>query len=88
MKNKLFAVLSLLAFHGGFGQQIAGSWIGELDIQGAKLPLIIHIKSENSSYSATMDSQMQGAEGIPLDKTSFVNNELIFEKAQINASYK
>lgn len=87
MKNKLTFLLFLI-FNSIFAQQIVGSWMGELDIQGNKLPLIINIKQEKDGYSSTLDSPMQGAEGIPLEKTSFSNNELSFENTAMNATFK
>ncbi|MCW3170329.1 beta-lactamase family protein [Chryseobacterium sp. 09-1422] len=88
MKNKFLLFLSLLLFNSVFSQQIVGSWMGELEIQGTKLPLIINVKHENNVYSATLDSPLQGAAGIPIDKTTFVNNELSFENAAMNAKFK
>lgn len=88
MKNKFLLFLSLFIFNSFFSQQIVGSWMGEVEIQGSKLPLIINIKHENNVYSSTLDSPLQGAEGIPIDKTTFLNNELNFENAAMNATFK
>ncbi|MFY1047236.1 serine hydrolase domain-containing protein [Chryseobacterium sp. GP-SGM7] len=87
MKN-IFTLLLFLIFNSIFAQQITGSWMGELDIQGNKLPLIINIQKEKDGYKSTLDSPLQGAEGIPIDKTSFVNNELSFENTAMNAVFK
>jgi hypothetical protein len=35
-----------------------------------------------------LDSPAQGAEGIPAEKVSFINNELILDITNANASYK
>ncbi|MCY0967941.1 serine hydrolase domain-containing protein [Chryseobacterium wangxinyae] len=88
MKNRFLLLFGFLIFNSVFSQQIIGSWKGELEIQGTKLPLIINIKHENNVYSSTLDSPLQGAEGIPLDQTSFINNELSFENAAMNAKFK
>lgn len=88
MKNKVLLFLSLFIFNSVFSQQIVGSWMGELEIQGTKLPLIINVKHENNVYSSTLDSPLQGAAGIPIDKTTFVNNELSFENSAMNAKFK
>ncbi|MCU7615866.1 beta-lactamase family protein [Chryseobacterium sp. PBS4-4] len=88
MKNRFLLFISFLTFHIIFSQQITGSWMGELEVQGSKLPLIINIKYENNVYSSTLDSPLQGAEGIPLDKTSFSDNVLTFENAVMNATFK
>ncbi|MCX8526194.1 beta-lactamase family protein [Chryseobacterium formosus] len=88
MKNKFLLLFGFLIFNSIFAQQIVGSWMGELEIQGNKLPLIINIQKEKDGYKSTLDSPLQGAEGIPIDKTSFINNELSFENAAMNASFK
>lgn len=88
MKNTFIFLFSFLIFNSIFAQQIVGSWKGELEVQGNKLPLIINIKQENNNYISTLDSPLQGAEGIPLDKTSFSDNVLTFENAAMNATFK
>ncbi|NMR34335.1 beta-lactamase family protein [Chryseobacterium aquaticum] len=88
MKNTFIFLFSFLIFNSIFAQQIVGSWKGELEIQGNKLPLIINIKQESNNYISTLDSPLQGAEGIPLDKTSFSDHVLTFENAAMNATFK
>jgi len=88
MKTKILFILFLLSIQQFFAQQITGSWKGELDIEGNKLPLIIHIEKDKNSYKALLDSPAQGAEGMPAEKTSFINNELILDITNANASYK
>lgn len=89
MKTKTVFVLAVLLFASLFqAQTIEGSWKGELEFQGMKLPLIINIKKNGSLYSSTMDSPKQGAKDIPVDKTDFVNNELSFEQKMLGATYK
>ncbi|MFC3158668.1 hypothetical protein ACFOEQ_09100 [Chryseobacterium arachidis] len=90
MKTKsLFIFLFLIIISQQiFAQQITGSWKGELDIQGTKLPVIMNISQEKNVYSATMDSPLQGVEGIPVDKITFTNNELALEITSAGATYK
>ncbi len=89
MKTKTLFVLAALLFVSLFqAQTIEGSWKGELEFQGMKLPLILNIKKNGSLYSSTMDSPKQGAKDIPVDKTDFVNNELSFEQKMLGATYK
>ncbi len=88
MKTKILFILFLLSIQQIFSQQIAGSWKGDLDIEGNKLPFIVHIEKDKNSYKALLDSPAQGAEGIPAEKVSFSNNELVIEIASANASYK
>ncbi|MCE3075864.1 serine hydrolase domain-containing protein [Chryseobacterium gwangjuense] len=88
MKTKISFSLFLLSIQLIFAQQITGSWKGELDFDGTKLPIIINIEKDKDSYKALLDSPAQGAEGIPAEKTSFLNNELTLEISSANASYK
>lgn len=88
MKIKILFIVFLLGIQQIFSQQIAGSWKGDLDIEGNKLPFIVHIEKDKNSYKALLDSPAQGAEGIPAEKVSFSNNELFIEITSANASYK
>ncbi len=88
MKTNILFILFLLGIQHFFAQQITGSWKGELDIEGNKLPFIVHIEKDTNSYKALLDSPAQGTEGIPAEKVSFINNELILEITTANAFYK
>ncbi|UMQ41860.1 beta-lactamase family protein [Chryseobacterium sp. Y16C] len=88
MKTKISFIVFLLSIQQIFSQQIAGSWKGDLDIEGNKLPFIVHIEKDKNSYKALLDSPAQGAEGISAEKVSFSNNELFIEITSANASYK
>lgn len=87
MKNKLLWVLILLA-QTFYGQEITGSWKGELNIEGAKLPIVFHIKKDKDQYTSTTDSPAQNVKGMRVDKTTFQNNELSLEIKSIGAVYK
>lgn len=76
MKKSFFLFVFVLLFTPFFGQEIIGSWAGELDIQGTKLPIIFNIKSNETGFTTTMDSPAQGAKDIPIAKTTFEKNEL------------
>lgn len=71
-----------------FCQEITGSWMGELEVAGAKLPLIFNIRQNGTDLITTMDSPMQGAKDMPTDKTSFSNNELFVDAKKFGISYK
>lgn len=89
MKTKTLFVFAAFLFASFFrAQTIEGSWKGELDFQGMKLPIILNIKKNGSLYSSTVDSPKQGAKDIPVDKTDFMNNELSFEQKMLGATYK
>lgn len=85
--KKIFGLLLMSFTMTQLLAQVQGSWKGELDVQGTKLPLIFHVKEDNGKLSATMDSPAQGATGIPLDKIEFVNDSLKLGLAAAGASY-
>ncbi len=68
-------------------QDVAGSWKGTLNVQGAELPLLFNVTNENGELSSTMDSPSQGATGIPMDETVFVENELTIRFKQGGIKY-
>lgn len=88
MKTTLFTIASFLCISNLFSQEVTGSWKGELNAQGTKLPLIFNIKKEGDGLVTTMDSPMQGAKDMPTDKTSFANNELIIDAQKFGITYK
>ena len=69
-------------------QSISGDWKGNLSVQGTVLELIFHISDKDGVYTSTMDVPAQGAAGIPVQKTEFINNTLKISvpAAQINFS--
>ncbi len=69
-------------------QSIEGSWKGTLSVQGMEMPLIFNIKSEDGVLSSTMDSPSQGATGIPMDLTKFVDNTLTIKFNQAGIKYE
>ena len=68
----LYAMLVTLVC---YSQPIVGDWKGDLDIQGMKLPLVLHITPAGDSFTATMDSPAQGAKGIKADTTEWINGQ-------------
>ncbi len=87
MKTKFFFLLLLTYFLVIPAQEITGSWKGELEIQGAKLPLIVHFSKNDSVYKGTLDSPNQGATGIPMDKVEFNDKKVSFEIKSIGLQY-
>ncbi len=81
------AVTLLLTGTVTLAQDIAGSWKGTLDVQGAELPLIFNVANENGTLTSTMDSPSQGATGIPMDETVFTANELTIRFNQGGIKY-
>lgn len=88
MKKSFLLFVFVLFFTPFFGQEIIGSWAGELDIQGTKLPIIFNIKSIESGLTTTMDSPAQGAKDIPVAKTTFEKNELFLDASNMKIEFK
>jgi pimeloyl-ACP methyl ester carboxylesterase len=70
-----------------FSQEITGQWNGVLKVQGMQLKIVFNISKGAAGYSATMDSPDQGAKGIPVSNTSFVNPNLKLEVANLRVEY-
>lgn len=69
-------------------EQIEGAWRGDLNVNGAQLPLIFNImKASNGSLSATMDSPNQGAKGIPVQTIRLTPDSLYLYVDAISSVY-
>jgi uncharacterized protein len=66
---------------------IVGTWSGELEVSGTRLPLVFHIRGEVGRLTATMDSPMQGAMGIPVDTVRFADGVVTMLLLPINGTY-
>ncbi len=88
MKTKFFLIAFFAIFQTLFAQDITGSWSGELDVQGTKLPLIFNIHKDGNGYKSDFDSPMQGAKAIPIQKTDFQKNDITFDASNIGITYK
>ena len=88
MKSTLLSIAFFFCFSSLFSQEISGSWTGELDIQGNKLPLVFNIKQIGNALKTTMDSPKQGAKDIPVTSTTFEKNELEIKANEMGITYK
>lgn len=87
MKRFLATLLFLGMVNGLSAQNITGTWYGILHVQGTQLHLIFHVNKNAEGYSSTMDSPDQGANGIPVDKTSVTGNMLNIEMSRLAIHY-
>ncbi|WP_300669322.1 alpha/beta fold hydrolase [Soonwooa sp.] len=85
--KKYFLVLSFLFAILMNAQNIIGSWQGELEFSGQTLPLIINLSGTSENPTATMDSPKQGAKGIPIEKASFINNQLNLNSEKLHITF-
>lgn len=88
----IFKIIFRLAFFLGTliasAQDISGTWKGALKVQGMELPLAFNISQTEGTLTATLDSPQQNAFGIPIDETTFKNNELTIIQTQAGIEYK
>lgn len=86
--KKLFFLLFLVGLTSAVtSQNISGDWEGNLHVSGMELPLVFHIKSADSGYTAEMDSPAQQAFGIPVDEISFEDGVLKLQVVPIGMTY-
>ena len=70
-----------------WSQEAVGNWKGTLSVQGTEMPLIFNVTQTDGVYLSTMDSPSQGVTDIPMDETSFTNNELVVQFKQAGIKY-
>ncbi len=77
MKNKIITlILALISFSIIHGQELAGDWEGNLDVNGTQLKIVFHLVKDGNQYKSTMDSPNQGVFGYATDKTEVNGNNL------------
>ncbi|RQO30318.1 alpha/beta hydrolase [Taibaiella sp. KBW10] len=86
-KIALTLLLNLIALISS-GQNIAGTWKGDLKIQSVTLELVLNIQKTDSGYLATMDSPDQGTKGIPVSDLSFDQSVLRLSIPAIGMTYE
>src|SRR5579864_3152917 len=70
-------------------ESIAGDWNGELDVQGHKLRLVLHLtRNPDGKLLGTIDSLDQGANGIPVSSVDQTGDDLKLELAGLAAGYE
>jgi dipeptidyl aminopeptidase/acylaminoacyl peptidase len=67
--------------------QITGDWKGALSVSGMDLEVIFHISEEGGEYTTTLDVPMQGAAGIPMESTTYENEQLVISSSQMQMKY-
>jgi hypothetical protein len=87
----LVAVLAAFAIAAPVAaQEAAGNWMGVIEpAPGTSLPLVLHIKRDDAgTLGGTVDSPMQGVQGLPLAEVAAEAGSLAFTVPSIGASYK
>lgn len=81
LRTLTFLALAILAFTANAQE---GSWNGELDVMGTKLPLVFNF----SPNGCTMDSPSQNAKGIPAEKTVSDDDTIKVKVGMIGATFE
>lgn len=88
IKKLLLIGIGIVINHAIIGQDILGSWNGELEIPGTVLPLVFNISEIGDQLKTTLDSPAQGAKDIPTTSTTYIDGVLKINIAAIGASYE
>ena len=84
----LTAFLCVPAFGQVENEQMAGSWMGSLDLGNTSLRLVFNLSLvEGDSLVATMDSPDQGATGVPLGEVKLNRDSIRIEAPMLRAFY-
>ena len=67
---------------------VAGNWLGTLDVGGAKLRLVLKVEKSANGYAAKFDSPDQGATDLSIDSIVLDGNKLTFSAAKFGISYE
>ena len=81
LRTLTFLAIAMLAFTANAQE---GSWNGELDVMGTKLPLVFNF----SPNGCTMDSPSQNAKGIPAEKTVSDDGTIKVKVGMIGATFE
>jgi len=89
MKRVLLLFLIAMAATFARAQDIAGDWQGALDTGMGQLRLVLHItKTSDGSFTATLDSVDQGANGIPVKSATLRASKLNLDVEAVHGTYE
>ncbi len=78
-----------LVFNASSQEEIVGSWLGTLAVQGTELRIVFHIvEGEDGTLTATIDSPDQGAAGIPVSEVTYTERHLKLVSATVAGEYE
>jgi len=87
MKKLWVLLISMMMINTLNAQNGVGDWEGKLEVQGMQLTILFHITQDGDKYVSTMDSPDQGANGIPMDKTTIKDSDLTIEAASMGMKF-
>lgn len=91
MKKIMIALMFLTALCSPLAwaeKDLEGSWEGALDVNGAKLAIVVHVTVEGEQVVGKMDSPDQGAFGIPAEIQEWKQGVLSFKVPSVGATYE
>jgi hypothetical protein len=88
MKTLIYVIVVILFVSATSAPDIAGTWTGTLEVQGAKLRVVFHVKKSGEGYDATMDSPDQNATGIAVSGVKYEHPNVRFDVAAAGAYYE
>jgi pimeloyl-ACP methyl ester carboxylesterase len=68
-------------------QDIIGTWKGDLEIPGNKLPLVFQVSQKGNELMATMDSPAQSTFDVPVAKTYLIDGVVTFDLTNLGITY-
>lgn len=82
----LLCMLAVCTF--GYAQSVVGDWEGTLKTPMGELALVLHLTEQDSKWSATFDSPMQGAFGLKANKVEVNESAIDVEVANLGMRYR
>ncbi|TCO09330.1 alpha/beta hydrolase family protein [Natronoflexus pectinivorans] len=79
MKATIILMVIFLTTIGVNAQDVSGKWYGIVEVPGASLPIVFNIEETDDGFVSTLDSPDQGAYGIEVKTTTFVEGILSIE---------
>ena len=87
MKKILFFLFTIMMTSLN-AQNFVGDWKGQLSVQGMQMEIIFHISEKDNQFISTLDVPIQGAAGIPLDKTEVNGVEISIVATKMGITFK
>lgn len=89
MRRCIFSLAFLiLSTSYSLAQDWAGSYSGDLRLPMGSLKLVLHLMQHDAQWSATLDSPMQGAKGLPLSSVSINGDTIMLVADRLGLTYR
>lgn len=81
-------IASLIVSITAQANDLVGQWQGNMAVGQQSVPIIFNVSKQNGELTATMDSPMQGATGIPVKSVDVEKDQVVFSVAVAGARYE